>query len=229
MSIVINHCFGIGYRCNTDDFMNYLNIRKYSGPFSYMICDLDTSIYFIQNKFMNFTDVIPVKTHNFKWNNHYWGHHLYFNTKYVPDNNDISINTLKNMCVWNHHNLEDIEIIDAIKRRSQRLLDAIYSNNNTLLIYIDNIKEYTTCNWKEYINTNLILEFISKLNNCYILILLPLLNFNDEPVLYNVHTYINVIFYNSNMEGNINDVGNINIQWDIIKKITLSAYIFDIF
>ena len=41
MSVSINNCFSIGYRCVTDDFMKGLNIYKYSSPFSYMVCDLE--------------------------------------------------------------------------------------------------------------------------------------------------------------------------------------------
>ena len=228
MTITINHCFGLGYRCNTDEFMKSLSIRKYSSPFSYMVTDLETSINFIKTDFLEFTNVVSIKEHRYKWNNHYWKHHLFFNIKYVPDDKYMNINLMKRVCCWNHHNLEDLSIIKSIKRRSNRLINAIKSNLNTLLIYIENIQLYTDNNWELYINLELIVDFIKDKPCCYILLLIPLLNFTEDPYLYKINEFINVIYYNSNTERDINDYGHKNIKWDIIQKITLNLYKFDI-
>ena len=32
--IKINNVFSAGHRCTTDNLLDYMNIRKYSGPFS---------------------------------------------------------------------------------------------------------------------------------------------------------------------------------------------------
>jgi len=80
MSISIANSFSIGYRCNTDDFMKGLNIRKYSSPFSYMVCDLETSIHFIMNNFKDFLNVTSKNKnkHKFKWNGKLWNHNFFF-------------------------------------------------------------------------------------------------------------------------------------------------------
>jgi hypothetical protein len=228
MTVSINNCFGIGYRCNTDEFMKDLNIRKYSSPFSYMICDLESSIQFIQNNFKNFLNIISVPTHNFKWNNNKWRpHHLFFNNKFKPDEDDVDISKIKRMCVWNHHNINDSTIVDSIKRRCLRLLDAD-KLSNILYIYIDNIQNYYNDNWENYFPKETILNFINTNHNRYILLLLPLLNYNNNPVLYKINTYLNIIFFEGNMDGNINDYNNSKIKWSIIKDLVHQNYSFDI-
>jgi hypothetical protein len=55
--ININNIFSIGFRCNTDEFLsNFLKIRRYSSPFSYMVIDIKTALNFIDNKFLNYTN-----------------------------------------------------------------------------------------------------------------------------------------------------------------------------
>ena len=227
MTVSINNCFSIGYRCNTDEFMKDLNIRKYSSPFSYMICDLESSIQFIQNNFKNFLNITSIPSHNFKWNNNKWCHHLFFNNKFKPDKDDVDISKIKRMCVWNHHNINNSTIVDSIKRRCVRLLDAD-KLSNILYIYIDNIQNYYNDNWENYFPKETILNFINTNHNRYILLLLPLLNYNNSPVLYKINTYLNIIFFEGNMDGNINDYNNSKIKWSIIKDLVHQNYSFDI-
>lgn len=227
MTISITNCFSIGYRCNTDEFMKGLNIRKYSSPFSYMICDLETSIQFILNNFEDFLNVTSKQTHNFKWNSKKWRHHLFFNNSFIPEKDNIDVNKIKRICVWNHHDIHNIKIVDTIKRRCLRLLNAD-KLFNILYIHIDNIQNYDTDNWESYFPVETILNFINNNCNRYILLLLPLLNYTKDPTLYKINTNLNIIFYNSNTDGNINDYGNSKIKWNIIKELVLKNYSFNI-
>jgi hypothetical protein len=227
MPISINNCFGIGYRCNTDEFMIGLNIRKYSSPFSYMVCDLETSIEFIQNEFKDFLNVTSKPKHNFKWNRRIWNYHLFFNNKFIPEKENVEVNLVKRMCVWNHHDLNNEIIVDSIKRRCLHLLEADKSPN-ILYIYIDSIQTYCTDNWENYFPKEIVLNFIGNNHNRHILLLLPLVNYKNNPMLYNINANLNVIFYESNMDGNINDYGNSKIKWNLIKDLVFKNYSFSI-
>ena len=228
MSICINYCFSIGYRCTADEFMEKIKIRNCSGPFSYMVCDLESSLHFIENNFDTFTDVVSKPHHGFKWNGRIWNHHLYFNKAFIPENDNLEINTIPRMCVWNHHNLDDATVIQTIKRRCLRLLHAMKSNKNVLYLHINNIKIYESDNWENYVPFLKILEFVNKQINCYFLILIPLLQFNKDPILYRINKFINVIFYKSNMEGNINDIDHPAIPWNTIKDLIFENYVFEL-
>jgi hypothetical protein len=86
-----------------------------------------------------------------------------------------------------------------------------------------------TDNWENYFPAETILNFISNNDNRYILLLLPLLNYNNNnPILYKINTHLNVIFYESNMDGYINDYNNSKIKWNIIKNIVLENYSFNV-
>ena len=227
MSISIVNCFSIGYRCNTDDFMKDLNIRKNSSPFSYMVCDLETSIQFILNNFQDFLNVTSKPIHNFKWNDKKWCHHLFFNNSFIPNKDNVEINKIKRICVWNHHDINNTIIIDSIKRRCNYLLNAD-KLSNVLYIYIDNIQNYDTDNWENYFPKESVLNFISNNHNRHILLLLPLLNYYNDPIIYKINTNLSVIFYESNIDGNINDYDNPKIKWNIIKDLVFKNYSFDI-
>lgn len=227
MSIHITNCFGIGYRCVTDKFMKGLNIRKYSSPFSYMICDLETSIEFIINNFEDYLNVTLILDDKFKYNNNKWYDHLFFNNKFKLEETDIEISSLKRICVWNHHDLNNIEIINSIKGRYLHLLDAD-KLSNILYIYIDNIQNYTSDNWEDYFKKEIVLNFINMNINRYILLLLPLLNYNFNPTLYKINPHINVIFYESNTDDFINDYESPKIKWNLINKLVLENYSFSL-
>jgi hypothetical protein len=227
MAVTIKNCFSIGFRCNTDDFMKALKIRNYSSPFSYMICDLETSIEFISNDFTDFFDVVSKKEHNFKWNKWRMTNHLFFNKRFLPDTDNVELSEIKRICLWNHHDLHDITVVNTIKRRCLRLLNA-EKLTDVLYIYIDNIHTYDTDNWENYFKKETVTNFISSNSNRYILLLLPLLGFKNNPVLYKINANLNVIFYESNMDVNINEYGNSKIRWDLIKDLMFENYKFDI-
>jgi hypothetical protein len=47
-------------------------------------------------------------------------------------------------------------------------------------------------------------------------------------MLFAPHNNINIILYNSNTEGQINDFQNNNIEWNKIKELILKYYEFNI-
>jgi asparagine synthase (glutamine-hydrolysing) len=53
----------------------------------------------------------------------------------LPIIDNLEINSIKRICVWNHHNLNNVTIVDSIKGRYLHLLDAD-KLSNILYIYI---------------------------------------------------------------------------------------------
>lgn len=73
--ININNIFAIGFRCNTDEFLDkFLKIRRYSSPFSYMVIDIKTALSFIDNNFENYInkDFIEPGKNTYKFNKRNW-------------------------------------------------------------------------------------------------------------------------------------------------------------
>jgi hypothetical protein len=125
MKIKIKNVFSIGYRCNTDDFLKMLKIRNYSSPFSYMVIDFKTSIYFIINKFNNFHNIYYINNKEdkyYKWYGNNWNHDLFFNKIFLQDKLIKNVNEWDRICVWNHHNLTDSNTIKSMKCRINRFL-----------------------------------------------------------------------------------------------------------
>jgi hypothetical protein len=79
-------------------------------------------------------------------------------------------------------------------------------------------------------------KFINNRENIFLCLLIPLLDFPYPPKLYNTNNNnIIVIFYKSNMEGNINDYNENDendihntIQWSKIKELIKNSYNFQI-
>ena len=111
-SVDIHNIFSIGFRCNADQFMtDYLNIRKYSSPFSYMIIDIKTAFEFIDNNFLNYTNkecLLPGKN-TLTLNKHEWSCNHIHECSIIPRNN-MEVLELEKACIWNHHNLDDNNI-----------------------------------------------------------------------------------------------------------------------
>ena len=208
--------------------MEDLQIRKYSSPFSYMVCDLETSLRFIETNFIYFTKVVSKQIHDFKWNGRPWYHHLFFNFLFVPPKNNIDVSELKRVCVWNHHKLNDPTVLESVDRRCGRLLHALNSGKPTLLIYIDNIHPFTTKNWGDYIRQERVMNFLAARPSCHMFLCVPILEFPADPTIQTVSDQLSVILYNSNKEGNINDYKQANIRWDVIKNFTLTKYKFEL-
>ena len=140
MSINIRNIFSIGYRCNSDEFLTtFLNIRKYSSPFSYMVIDIKTALDFIDTEFVNYTNkeyILPGKN-TYKFNNNKWKcTNIHKNS--VIENDYMDILDVDTVCIWNHHHLYDQKTIDSFNRRSFHLLDCLSKTpETTLLLYIE--------------------------------------------------------------------------------------------
>ena len=105
-----------------------------------MVIDLETSLNFIKNNFKNYLNVHSYKLsdHCFLWNNKKWNHNLYVNKIFNLKEKNIS--DYERICCWNHHDLSQQQVIKSFYKRINHLLHSL-NNKNTLLIYIDNIKQ----------------------------------------------------------------------------------------
>jgi hypothetical protein len=103
-------------------------IRGYSSPFSWMNIDLESALHFIKIGFEGFTDVIRL-TDKINQN----GVYEYTNHIYPVHNWD-------KLCYWTHHDLSDNIVIQALKRRADRLIYHVNSPN-TLLLYFDTLMQ----------------------------------------------------------------------------------------
>lgn len=224
--INITNIFSIGFRCNVDEFLtDFLKIRKYSSPFSYMVIDLQTALNFIENKFENYTNMefIEPGKNTYKFNKHYWCcNHVHKCS--VITNDYVDIMDMDKVCIWNHHNLYDENIRKAINRRSQRLLECLSKKSDTLLLfYIEKIQEYggKDC----YFDKNILDKYN---HNCNFLILIPLLNFNSDPVLFYDDSRLRIIYFNSNLELWATDIHYHIEEWNKLKILINKLYNFNI-
>lgn len=64
-------------------------------------------------------------------------------------NNFVDILEMDDVCIWNHHNLYDQNIINSLNKRSQHLLQCLnQKSRTTLLVYI---KKYRNMEKKTFI------------------------------------------------------------------------------
>jgi hypothetical protein len=200
-----------------------LNIRKYASPFSYMVIDINTSLDFIQNNFLNYTnkDFIEPGKNTFTFNRINWPCNNIHKCSIIP-NDDVDILELDKVCIWNHHDLYDEKIIDSFNRRSRHLLRCLSEKpDTTLLIYIEKIQKYGEKDC--YFDKNILDKY-----NCNFLIILPLLNFNSDPLLFYDNSRIRIIYFNSDLQGWATDT-NYNIEeWNKLKIFVNTLYKFNI-
>lgn len=221
----INNIFSIGFRCNSDEFLSiFLKIRKYSSPFSYMVIDIKTVLNFIQNKFENYTnnDFIEPGKDTYKFNTHKWSCNNIH--KYSILTNDyVDILDMDTVCIWNHHNLYDINVINSINRRSLHLLDCLSKKPDTMLLfYIEKIQKYEEKNYC-YFDKNILNNY-----NCNFLILIPLLNLNSDPFLFYDDLRIKIIYFNSNIESYAADTSCHVEEWNKLQILINKLYNFNI-
>jgi len=222
--ININNVFAIGFRCNTDEFLSrFLKIRRYSSPFSYMVIDIKTALNFIDNNFLNYTNkdfILPGKN-TYKFNKHNWccnNIHKYS----IITNDYVDILDMDKVCIWNHHNLYDENTINSLNRRSLHLLECLNKNSDTtLLFYIEKIQKYqeTDCYFDKSILDNY---------NCKFLILIPLLNFNQDPILFYDDSRIRIIYFNSNLDYWATDTDCHIEEWNKLQILINKLYNFNI-
>lgn len=223
ISILINSVFTIGYRCNSDEFLSKcLKIRKYSSPFSYMVIDIKTSLDFIRNNFENYTkkEFICSGNNTFKFNKKDWQcNNIHKNS--IITNDHVDILEMDKVCIWNHHDLYDENTINAINIRSSRLIKCLNEDPETMLLfYIEKIQDYQE---NGYYDLSFLYDF-----ECNFLILVPILNFNKDPILFYDDCRVRIIHFNSNREGWATDLESHPEEWKKIQILINSLYNFDI-
>lgn len=220
----ITNVFSIGYRCNTDDFLKIMDIRKCSSPFSYMVIDVRTALNFIDDEFKNFLndDQINHCNSTFLYNRQPWNHYLYIhNVTRVPHPHPDIIHDMDTVCIWNHHNLQDDEIIKKIHRRAMHLIHCLHNESKqTLLFYIEKLQRYTD-EKDVYFDTSIFEKY-----SCKFLVLVPLIDFySNTPVIQYHDNKAYVIYFKSNNVANIDDHKD---QWVMLHRILESIYEFKI-
>lgn len=225
--ININNIFTIGYRCNSDDFLEkILKIRKYSSPFSYMVIDIKTALFFIHNNFENYLnkDNIFKGNNTFLFNKKKWiCDYMYIHKISEIENEYVDIlHDVNKVCIWNHHNLDNESIINSFKIRSSHLMHILTKEPSTMLLfYIEKIQEYDEN--KLYFDIDLLNKY-----NCKFLLLIPMLNYNSEPsIIYNDTKNI-IIYFNSNLDLFGTEIHSHIEEWDKLKLIINNLYNFDI-
>tara|TARA_Y100000817_G_scaffold109861_1_gene85931 strand:+ start:985 stop:1692 length:708 start_codon:yes stop_codon:yes gene_type:complete len=224
----IKNIFSIGYRCNVDDMLNDMGLRKQSSPFSYMVIDCKTALNFIKNKFEDYVDNFLYVDNNrfhFKWCENIWGAHLFFNKKNLKEVKNIQINEWDSVCVHNHHDLRNPQIKLSIKNRCNRLLYILNKKPDTLLLFcIDKI----AVNYEDTLQR---IDLIDRFTNeylCNFLFLIPILNYSEKPKLVKYSDRINIIYFKSFNEGNGTAYSDKRIKWDLIKNYINNLYKFEL-
>ena len=227
--IEISNIYSIGYRCNNDDLLTFMNIRKYSSPFSYMIIDYKTALNYIDNSFINYDKFHYVnnKSGQYMWcNNNQWKNELYFRLYYPELNKTKNLSDWDNICVSNHHNLNNE--INKIMIRANRLLYNLNNKSSSLMLFcIHKIQNYIDDNINNYIDIDFLLKFNNKYNT-HLLFILPLFNYNVDPkIMYNSNN-IMIIYLNSFYENNGTAFNDERIKWKEVMKIMNNYYKFNI-
>jgi hypothetical protein len=159
-----------------------------------MIIDIKTALRFIDNRFENYTNkdfIDPGKT-TYTFNRHNWTCNNIH--KYTMTGDYIDILDMDSVCIWNHHNMYDENTVNSFNRRAQHLLDCLHKTPDTLLLfYIEKIQKYGEKD--SYFDKHLLDKY-----NCHFLILIPLLDFNQDPFLFYEDTKLRIIYFNSNLE-----------------------------
>ena len=230
---IITDIYSIGYRCNTDDLMKKLNIRHYSSPFSYMVIDYKSVFKYIDNNFADFFDIIYLNNkekndkiyelsnqqfYNYNWYDTFWYNDLYINKSCLINKHIQNVPDWENVCIWNHHNINDNEVRDTINRRIERLYNSLNNKSDTsLLIYINKIEKNINYNKNE------LLDFIK--NKPYnLLFIQPLYNYNKEIEHIYTDNNLNIIHMNSYYECNGTGLDDTRITWNKLETMINNIY-----
>jgi hypothetical protein len=188
-----------------------------------MTIDIQTALKFIETNFANYTnkDFIQYGKNTYKFNKHDWYcTNVHVNSEIKHDYEDVL--DMNKVCIWNHHNLYDETTIQKINKRSKHLLYVLNKNPKTMLLfYIEKIQKYGEKD--NYFDKNILNKF-----NCNFLILIPLLNFNQEPFLFYSDNQTNIIYFNSNLELYGTEITSHVEEWEKLKILINSLYDFDI-
>jgi hypothetical protein len=222
----INNVFTIGYRCNADELLEALNIRKYSSPFSFMVIDVKTALKFISTNFENYTNpefIEPGNNTNLIYNRIWW-----FTNKHkcsVITDDYANITDMETVCIWNHHNVTDPIIASKLNRRSRHLLDCLSKSPDTLLLlHIALIQKYEE--GKCYFDKSILDGF-----DCNFLIIVPLEGFNKDPVIAYEDSKIRIIYFNNSdmayPHNNVDDWNKLKILINTLYSFKIEARIID--
>lgn len=219
----VKNIFTIGFRCNADEFLtDYMKIRKYSSPFSYMVIDLETALHFIDTKFENYTNLDHITgPRDIKFNNNIWG---YKNSHKIADIPGDCTDVLhaQRVCLWNHHDLNDSKIIESLNRRSRHLVSVLNNQPETLLMfYVEKTQYYKGS--RSYFDIEKLKKY-----NCNFLVFVPLVDFKSDPELVFDNNKIRVIYFSSNCNGWSSDINSHPDQWNKLKSLVLKLYNFAI-
>lgn len=94
-------------------------------------------------------------------------------------------------------------------------------SDTTLLFYIEKIQKYEE-------NRLLFDKSILDKYNCKFLILIPLLNFNSDPILFYDDSRIRIIYFNSNLESWATDTSCHIEEWNKLQILINKLYNFNI-
>ena len=215
--------------------MKQMNIRNYSSPFSYMVIDYKSVFKYINNNFTDYFNTIYLNNkeknnniydlsnqtfYNYNWYNNLWYSDLYINKSNLCNKHIQNVPDWENICIWNHHNINDIEVKNTINRRIERLYNSLNNkSDSTLLIYINKIE--TSINYDK----NELLEFINK-KKCNLLFIQPLYNYNYDLKHIYTNNNLNIIHMKSYYECNGTGLDDTRISWDKLKIMIHNIYEF---
>lgn len=178
MKPTVNFVFTIGYRCYSPNFLKKYDLRRMSGPFDFLIVDLETALKIINNKFDDYlcdivsfhkdnqevqlfykknTTEISNKIHELMKNNigymadSYNHRTLWFNQNYLDDKLSENQYNWNAICSFHHHDVTDSTIYATMQRRYERFNNILSKyDETTALFYITKI---VNCqNIVEYMN-----------------------------------------------------------------------------
>lgn len=211
----------MGYQCTTDHFLLKFGLRKQSSPFSYMIIDIQSASKIVDSNFKTFMENVEyVKNINeFMWCNRFWDRNLFFNKTFTKTYHECkNVNEYENVCIWNHHNIQDLSTRNTLIRRCERF-NQLYKLKDTLILYIHKIKNNIS-------DVHDIINFCKclKYNIC---ILFPI--YNHEPTINKVFRSENILMlsYKSNYNLNSNDINDDTIDWNSIYQTLIKYYKFN--
>jgi hypothetical protein len=219
MKPIINFIFSSGHRCYSVDFLIKFKLRKMSGPFDWVIIDLETSLKIINNKFDNFlndlvycnknlhkaelcykknTNKVDNKLYNLLENNIGYmvsdlnSHDLHINQNYLDDtklNNNIY--NWNTVCLFLHHNLLDNNIYNYKKKSCERFINIMNKyNETTALLHVTRINN--NINIVDYMNS--IIEQKKKYSiDCFLIMIITCVNIEDNSYFNEVEKCLFII------------------------------------
>jgi hypothetical protein len=249
----INYIIGIGLRCATDGFLLGNKLRLFSTPFSFMIIDFETAIENIINSFDGYLQLEHIinleedKGGNIKkipqfgnikvfktFSVFTLGRNLFFNIKYLPKNISDDLHDWDRVCVFNHHDFNDPNIVKSFERRIQRVQTILKNHKeDTLLLYIDRQIKLSEVDERVKMVTSIINRYNADYNICY---LTPINDYQGEPILYAEVDKLKLFIMGTpdretTIKDGFNDTdyGYAKVKWKIFEDLFRQHYSFNLF